>query len=465
LRAFFEPRFGRDLSGVRLQTDAAAAASARDFGARAYAWDRHIAFGPGQYRPDTGAGRRLIAHEIAHVAQQGRAPMRGAATAQAPPRLQRTCGPDEIGFVTGCSPAAGDIFGTPILFDTNCDTLTPEGEFVLAEIGELVRGATIDVHGFASEEGDPRFNDHLSCLRARTVANQLMALHGATINRTYQHGPVPGEREPRRSACVEIATPAPGPTPVPVPGPVPAPAPGPAPAPCNTLHNWAASALNVDENVFTELLECQCELMKIGDILNSVIGKLPKTAARIIEAGDCLCGAWDWLQLFWEAGSKHAPCWDPRTIDKATWARLIGFGGLLFVDCFVDVGDNLVNKVVTWVETKAAEGSAAKLDPVAFLLSIGLAELVKWAVESWGEAAVDLASYLSQNMLTHGTAFPIDGCRSCFRLPFYFGGPDLSWLCDSINAALPDMITQPAWHGEPTDCGWSGWPNTGGVND
>ena len=43
-RAFFEPRFGRDFSGVRMHTDAAAAQSARDVKARAYTVGRNIAF-------------------------------------------------------------------------------------------------------------------------------------------------------------------------------------------------------------------------------------------------------------------------------------------------------------------------------------------------------------------------------------------------------------------------------------
>ncbi|HEX8180802.1 MAG TPA: DUF4157 domain-containing protein [Pyrinomonadaceae bacterium] len=71
VRAFFEPRFGRDFSTVRVHTGAAAAESARAFQARAYTFDRHIVFGRGQYAPDSTAGRRLLAHELTHVVQQG----------------------------------------------------------------------------------------------------------------------------------------------------------------------------------------------------------------------------------------------------------------------------------------------------------------------------------------------------------------------------------------------------------
>ncbi len=70
VRAFMEPRFGRDFSGVQVHTDAAAAESARDVGAHAYAAGNHLVFAGGQYAPDGDTGRRLIAHELAHVVQQ-----------------------------------------------------------------------------------------------------------------------------------------------------------------------------------------------------------------------------------------------------------------------------------------------------------------------------------------------------------------------------------------------------------
>lgn len=69
-RAFFEPRLGADLSGVRVRTDAAAAASARDVNAAAYTVGQDLVFGSGRYAPDTPAGLHLLAHELTHVVQQ-----------------------------------------------------------------------------------------------------------------------------------------------------------------------------------------------------------------------------------------------------------------------------------------------------------------------------------------------------------------------------------------------------------
>ena len=72
-RAFFEPRFGRDFSQVRVHTDTRAAEAARAVNARAFTVGRDVAFGTGQYVPGTSEGRRLLAHELTHVIQQRQA--------------------------------------------------------------------------------------------------------------------------------------------------------------------------------------------------------------------------------------------------------------------------------------------------------------------------------------------------------------------------------------------------------
>jgi len=70
LRGEFEPRFGRDFGDVRVHADGRAARSARALDANAYTYGRHIVFGAGQFDPGSARGRRLIAHELAHVVQQ-----------------------------------------------------------------------------------------------------------------------------------------------------------------------------------------------------------------------------------------------------------------------------------------------------------------------------------------------------------------------------------------------------------
>ena len=65
-----EPRFEHDFSQVRVHADARAAQSAQAVSALAYTVGPEVAFGEGNYQPASEAGRRLIAHELAHVVQQ-----------------------------------------------------------------------------------------------------------------------------------------------------------------------------------------------------------------------------------------------------------------------------------------------------------------------------------------------------------------------------------------------------------
>ena len=70
-RSFMEPRFGHDFSQVRIHDESRAAASARAVGALAYTVGHNVVFEADQYAPSTGEGRRTLAHELAHVVQQG----------------------------------------------------------------------------------------------------------------------------------------------------------------------------------------------------------------------------------------------------------------------------------------------------------------------------------------------------------------------------------------------------------
>ncbi len=70
LRQTVEPRFRADFGGVRLHTDAKAAALATAIGARAFTFGNHIFFNDGQYQPHTPEGLELLAHELTHTIQQ-----------------------------------------------------------------------------------------------------------------------------------------------------------------------------------------------------------------------------------------------------------------------------------------------------------------------------------------------------------------------------------------------------------
>jgi hypothetical protein len=69
-RNFFEPRFGHDLSHVRVHTDAKAAESAQAVQAHAYTVGKDVVFGANEFALATHQGRELLAHELAHTIQQ-----------------------------------------------------------------------------------------------------------------------------------------------------------------------------------------------------------------------------------------------------------------------------------------------------------------------------------------------------------------------------------------------------------
>lgn len=71
LRGEMEARLGADFSDVRIHTDQAARASAREIGARAYTSGSHIVVGDG------GGDKHTLAHELTHVIQQRQGPVHG----------------------------------------------------------------------------------------------------------------------------------------------------------------------------------------------------------------------------------------------------------------------------------------------------------------------------------------------------------------------------------------------------
>ena len=66
VRAFMEPRFGADFSGVRVHTGGEAVQMNRELGAQAFTHERDIFFGEGK----SPGNNELTAHELTHVVQQ-----------------------------------------------------------------------------------------------------------------------------------------------------------------------------------------------------------------------------------------------------------------------------------------------------------------------------------------------------------------------------------------------------------
>jgi hypothetical protein len=70
-QVFFGSRMGYDFGHVRIHTGAAAAQSAKDINAQAYTYQNHIVFDEGKYNDQSAEGKKLLAHELTHVVQQG----------------------------------------------------------------------------------------------------------------------------------------------------------------------------------------------------------------------------------------------------------------------------------------------------------------------------------------------------------------------------------------------------------
>lgn len=74
-QSFMEERFKSDFNKVRVHNDGAADNVARELNARAFTRGNDIYFGAGRYQPETTQGKRLLAHELAHVVQQRSMPL------------------------------------------------------------------------------------------------------------------------------------------------------------------------------------------------------------------------------------------------------------------------------------------------------------------------------------------------------------------------------------------------------
>jgi outer membrane protein OmpA-like peptidoglycan-associated protein len=215
-RSYFEPRFGKDFSRVRVHNDTRAASTANAVNARAFALGSDVVFRAGEYRLGDRGGRELLAHELTHVVQQGVANSAHKYGDSTVPRvaslsarrvLQRFCGPDEIPeHRDSCIGMSGEADGDRVLFDVNCDTLRPGQEATLRSLASdyTILGNVLAIHGFASEEGDADFNARLSCQRA-IVARRVLHAAGVPWHQMilYYHGATPGNREEHRSVVIQ----------------------------------------------------------------------------------------------------------------------------------------------------------------------------------------------------------------------------------------------------------------------
>ncbi len=70
-RTFMEGGIGAGFENVKVHTNSTAVQMNRELGARAFTVGNDIFFNSNQYSPETGEGKRLLAHELTHTVQQG----------------------------------------------------------------------------------------------------------------------------------------------------------------------------------------------------------------------------------------------------------------------------------------------------------------------------------------------------------------------------------------------------------
>jgi outer membrane protein OmpA-like peptidoglycan-associated protein len=168
--AFFRPRFGFDFSHVRIHNDPTADESAHSVNALAYAAGSDIAFASGQYEPGTETGRRLLAHELAHVVQQSTGDHG---------HLRRLGDLTKVPAVLSCPipPSSADKTDEYVLFPNSGTDLNGSQKVQVGNYVDRYHASggkqTVRVDGFASEPGDDTLNWRLSCFRASSVRAEL----------------------------------------------------------------------------------------------------------------------------------------------------------------------------------------------------------------------------------------------------------------------------------------------------
>jgi hypothetical protein len=151
-RTMMEARMGADFSQVRLHRDTRAARLCEAIRARAFTSGGHVYFAHGEYRPDTTEGTRVLAHELAHVIQQGAA----------------SIGSGEVSSVAPSVPPAPS---EAVQRMASLDQTTPQN---LAQAGKRPWGGS-----------DPVGNDYFVQTDAGSVVTGWVAYSGSPENRQY----------------------------------------------------------------------------------------------------------------------------------------------------------------------------------------------------------------------------------------------------------------------------------------
>ncbi|MFO0869866.1 MAG: DUF4157 domain-containing protein [Pirellulales bacterium] len=166
IRARLQPQLGgRDLSGVRIHADSAAARLAQRLGAEAFTAGQHIFFAPGRYAPGNSAGHKLLVHELVHVVQQG------SAAARLPGAHER--GTLELGAPDTAAEREADRIAEQVSAGGTSGPITSRaGDVVQRKVVELAAAEPLEIPGEKAESAA----DHQELVKLYQSAADRQAL-------------------------------------------------------------------------------------------------------------------------------------------------------------------------------------------------------------------------------------------------------------------------------------------------
>ncbi|MFC5367545.1 DUF4157 domain-containing protein [Salinirubrum litoreum] len=173
VRSALESRFGTDFGDVRVHTGPTAAAATRALDARAFTVGRRVVFDDGEFAPQTAPGRRLLAHELAHVS--GRDEGDGVAGNDRGMSRDHGAGSDHgtVGETIHRQPRGGtESAGGPVHASPSPRIRSPAIEETLRQ-GSAVLGASEAGRPLTSEEealARPIFGTSIDLSRVRLVS-------------------------------------------------------------------------------------------------------------------------------------------------------------------------------------------------------------------------------------------------------------------------------------------------------
>lgn len=182
-------KIGADFSNVNVHADSQSMQLNRELGAQAFTHGNDIYFNRGKYNPHSYSGKRLMAHELTHVVQQGGAPDKIQGDFKVAPissNFSKDISKIQLQIIQ-CTLQGTSRYSTPqpdpnglvarIYFPTNITTLDDQDREVLARVVDHYRilflGNSIHFDVVGTADWRPADNSRLARERAESVRQYL----------------------------------------------------------------------------------------------------------------------------------------------------------------------------------------------------------------------------------------------------------------------------------------------------